>query len=245
MIDSNGIDKFYLYIRSMSSNNETHPMDLDITVQMMNDRIGFQLESIIQSNTGEDVLQKVLDDENYLQKSDTQVEIGIDVNDLYSSSATVETIKGYLDNSYSLILPNKKGNLEPGDFGYLKVENQSQYLNQLKQNNQSDLYSQNTRNRYPSNTLVGSFRTSQETRDELGVQSNEDEIQLLKSKVSTLEQNVSVLTQELESSTKVNQAIEFHHKYIAIIWKSLYGKSLESEYPNECVGQELHTILPI
>jgi len=32
MIDSNGIDKFYLYIRSMSSNNETHPMDLDITV---------------------------------------------------------------------------------------------------------------------------------------------------------------------------------------------------------------------
>lgn len=217
-------------------------MDLDITVQMMNDRIGFQFESIIQSTSGEDVLQKALDDQSYLQSSDTQVEIGINVNELYSSSATVDTIKDYLDNSYSLILPNKRGSLEPGDFGYLRVDNESSYLDSLREYSEQDIYSQNSRQRYPKHTLVGSFRTKQQTRNELGVQANEDEINDLKDRVNVLEANVRLLFGLLSNATN---GLEFHHKYIEIMWNSIYGEELNEVYAEECVDQDIHEILEI
>jgi hypothetical protein len=45
----------------MAFKNPDNPIDVDVTAQMMNDRIGFQYEAIISSNSGTDVLQQVLD----------------------------------------------------------------------------------------------------------------------------------------------------------------------------------------
>lgn len=168
-------------------------MDIDITVQMLNDRIGFQFESIVDSVTGEDVLQKALDEQTSIQRSDTQVEIGFNIGSIYQSNITDDTIKHYLDNSYSFILPNHNGTIQKGETGYLKVVHDDTYVSKLKEYQEKNKYASSPRYTYPNHTLIGSFETKQNTRDDLGITQNTDSIETLQQKVSELEHNMSVL----------------------------------------------------
>ena len=138
----------------MAFKNPDNPIDVDVTAQMLNDRLTFQYSSIIQSNTGNDILQEVLDNET--EQSDTQVEIGMNINGVYGSNATVDNITTLLSESYSLILPNRN-NLTTGQEGVILYQNDPDYLSNLKDYYAQDIYNQNSRQRYPAKSLVGRF----------------------------------------------------------------------------------------
>lgn len=143
-----------ILVCKMSTKNDTNPIDLDVTVQMQNDRMTFQYQSIIETNSGDDLLQNVLDSNATL--SDTQVEIAIDTNDIYSENGTVENITELLQDAYTLILP-KKHTLQGNTTGVLVFSHDASY-NQVKRDlDADDMFRQNSRTRYPPKSLVGSF----------------------------------------------------------------------------------------
>lgn len=143
----------------MSFKNPDNPIDVDVTAQMLNDRLGFQYGALIHSENGTDILQNVLDSQT--DQSDTQVELGIDMIHLYKENATQSNITELLSESYSLILPNKN-TLEDNQDGILVVQRDDAYLNSLKSLYSQDVYSQNTRQRYPSRSLIGRFISLQD-----------------------------------------------------------------------------------
>lgn len=204
----------------------------------MNDRIGFQYASIVSSHSGEDVLQPVLDSE--LTLSDTQVEIGLDMNSLFTQSATVANVQSLLSDSYSLILPNRKG-LEDGEVGFMMFQNDTGYLSNLKSFGTQDMFQQNGRDRYPRNTIRASFQTLEHVRTLFGITQFDARLTALEQAIQTIEQNFSTLQQEQQ---KHSDALKFHHAYTEKLWFTTYGNPLFAEGHTNCSHGDLHDFLP-
>ena len=197
-------------------------IDVDVTVQLMNERLAFQYASIINTETGIDVLQKTIDDDIVLtdyngQVSDTQVEITIDMNGLYNVDPTVSSIRELWNQSYTLVLPNRM-EFNDGDSGFLFVKNQTDYISKLRDNMKQDMFEQNSRSRYPKNTLVGEFKTVQQIKETLGI--------------TSLEKTVQRIDQNLESlldfmSNDLIPALSSHYDYLADLWDTTFIKDVK------------------
>lgn len=196
-------------------------IDVDVTVQLMNERLAYQYASIVNTETGIDILQKTIDDDMVLtnyngQVSDTQVEITIDMNDLYNVDPTVSSIRELWNQSYTLVLPNRT-EFSHGDQGFLFVQNQTDYISKLRDNMKQDMFEQNSRSRYPKNTLVGEFKTIQQIKDILGI--------------TPLEQTVSRIDQNLEAllnfmSNDLIPALSSHYDYLRQLWGTVFIESV-------------------
>lgn len=208
----------------MSQRNDTNPIDLDLTVQMQNDRLAFQYSSIVKQTTGEDLLQNVLSSNSTI--SDTQVEIAIDTNDIYTTNGTNSNISNVLSQSYSLILPNTYS-LSDTNAGILVFQHDSAYVTNKQSLESDDVFQQNTRTRYPSKSLKGSFMNLEDiTTNNSVIHDIQDNITQLDSRVSQLESEPEYWRSTDESTPNVQVDI-------------IYGNATSSSPGNVTVRSQL------
>ena len=138
----------------MSSRNENNPIDYDLNMQIQNDKMSFQYQSIIHSQTGSDLLQGVLDSNSTV--SDNQVEITIDTNSIYESNGTVSNISNLLGDSYSLVLPSRN-TLIGNTSGVLVFQNQPNYHEDHANLTSTDMFRQHSSTRRTATVLKGEF----------------------------------------------------------------------------------------
>lgn len=222
----------------MSLSNEKNTLDIDVTVQLMNERVAFQYGSIINTTNGQDLLQAALDEN--LQSTDTQVEITVDLNEMYSASATVESVKSFQEDSYTLILPNRKS-LPSGQEGFLTFTDSPSYGEDTKEYTDRDMYGQNTRSRYPKHTLKGAFKTIQQIKDLLGITALENRMSKVEDNITTLKTNVyNIQTSIID---KIFPSLQEHHYYIRYLWDSIYMNSFDSN-DTTCYNKHGPEIVP-
>lgn len=154
---------------------------------MQNDRVAFQYQSVLKQTTGEDLLQNVLNSNSTI--SDTQVEIAIDTNEIYASNGTNANLSDTLSHSYSMILPNRY-TLPDSNAGILVFQNDASYVSAKQSLESDDIFQQNTRTRYPSKSLKGSFVNLED------ITTNSEVIQAIQSNITSLDSRVSNLETE-------------------------------------------------